>query len=214
MNRITITLIVAVAIFTGCSRSGIRGDGVAKTEDRSISDFSKVEVTGAYQIKWSSGKPALNISTDQNLLPLIETVVSGDTLRIESKQDLSPTKGITIILSSASLAGVRLTGANSFTGSQITGHDLRLEATGASAISVDGSVTNLEANLTGASHLDAKSLQAQIATVALVGTSEANVTVSDTLKGSVTGVGLLTYSGNPKSVQKNINGPGIILNRP
>jgi len=135
-------------------------------------------------------------------------------LRIESKQDLAPTKGIIIILSSASLADVQLTGAISFKASQITGDDLRLESTGASAISVDGSVTNLEANLTGASTLDAKSLQTQTATIALVGTSEANVTVSDTLKASVTGVGLITYSGNPKSVEKNVDGPGIIQHRP
>lgn len=214
MNRIIIILIAAVAIFTGCSRSGIKGDGVVKTENRSISDFSKVVVTGAYEIKWSSGKPALNISTDQNLLPLVKTVVNGDTLRIESKQDLAPTKGITIVLSSAALAGVQLTGANSFKGSQITGQDLNLEATGASSLNVDGSVTNLEVNLTGASNLDAKSLQAGIATVALVGTSHADVTVNETLKASVTGVGVLTYSGNPKSVDKNIDGPGIIVHRP
>ena len=131
MNKTTILLVAAVALFTGCFRPGIRGDGVIKTEDRPISDFSQVEVTGGYEIKWSGGKPALNISADQNLLPLIATVVSGNTLQIGSTNDLSPTKGITIILSSASLADVRLTGGNVFKGSQITGPDLRLESTGA-----------------------------------------------------------------------------------
>lgn len=206
--------VVAVAILAGCSPSGIKGDGTIKTEDRPVSGFSKLVVTGAYRIKWSSGKPALNISTDQNLLPLVETVVNGDTLQIESKQNLSPTKGITITLTSPSLADVQLTGANSFNGSQITGHDLKLEADGASSLSVDGSVTNLEVNLTGASHLSANSLQAQTAKVTLVGTSQADITVADTLNASVTGVGLLTYSGNPKSVVKDVNGPGIISKRP
>src|SRR6185312_12301425 len=100
MNKITILLAAAVTLFAGCTR-GIKGDGVIKTENRSILGFSKVEVTGAFKINWSSGKPALDISADQNLLPLIETVVNGDTLRIESKENLSPTKDITIILSSA-----------------------------------------------------------------------------------------------------------------
>ena len=214
MNRITIILIAAVTVVAGCSRPRIVGDGVIKTEDRSISEFSKVVVTGGYQIKWSSGKPALNISTDQNLLPLIETAVSGSTLKIDSKDNLAPTKSITIILSSASLTDVRLTGGISFKASQITGQDLKLESTGASEISVDGSVRNLEVNLTGASKLNAKSLQTQIATLSLVGASEANVTVADTLKASVTGAGMLTYSGNPKSVEKNITGAGTIQNRP
>src|ERR1035438_6652114 len=161
MNRITIILIAAVTVVAGCSRPGIKGDGVIKTEDRSISDFSKVVVTGGYQIKWSSGKARLNISTDQNLLPLVKTVVSGNTLKIDSKEDLAPTKSITIILSSASLADVQLTGGNSFKASQLSGHDLKLKSIGASNISVDGSVANLEAKLTGASKLTAKSLRTQ-----------------------------------------------------
>jgi hypothetical protein len=214
MNRTTIILIAAIAVVAGCSQPGIKGDGVVKAEDRPVSDFSKIVVTGGYQIKWSSGKAALNISTDENLLPLIKTVVNGNGLQIDSKEDLAPTKGITIILSSASLAGAQLTGGNSFKASQITGPDLKLESTGASDISVDGSVTNLEANLTGASHLNAKSLQTRTATLSLVGASDADVNVTDTLKVSITGAGSLTYSGNPKSVEKNITGAGTIQNRP
>jgi hypothetical protein len=214
MNRITIILIAAVTVVAGCSRPGIKGDGVIKTEDRSISDFSKVVVTGGYQIKWSSGKARLNISTDQNLLPLVKTVVSGNTLKIDSKEDLAPTKSITIILSSASLADVQLTGGNSFKANQLSGHDLKLKSTGASNISVDGSVANLEANLTGASKLNAKSLQTQTATLSLLGASYADVTVTNTLKVSITGAGSVTYSGNPESVENNITGAGSIRHQP
>src|SRR5271157_1551557 len=121
MNRVTILLGAAVTVVAGCSHPGIQGDGVIKTEDRSISDFSKVAVAGSYQMKWSAGKSALNISADQNLLPLIKTVVRGNTLQIDSKEDLAPTKSIRIILSSASLADVQLTGGNSFKASQLSG---------------------------------------------------------------------------------------------
>lgn len=214
MNRIMIILVAAVTVVAGCSRPVIKGDGVIKTEDRSISDFSKVVVAGGYQIKWSSGKPALNISTDQNLLPLIKTVVSGNTLQIDSKEDLRPTKNIAIILSSASLADVQLTGHNRFKASQLSGHDLKLGSTGASDISVDGSVANLKANLTGASKLNAKSLQTQTATLSLLGASDADVTVTDTLKVSVIGAGSFTYFGNPKTVETNITGVGSIRHRP
>src|SRR6266853_2594967 len=95
MNRITMLLMAAVAVIAGCSRHGIKGDGVIKTAERPISDFSALVVTGGYQIKWSTGKPALTISTDQNLLPLIKTIVSGNTLEIDSEENLVPTKGIT-----------------------------------------------------------------------------------------------------------------------
>ncbi len=214
MTRITTILIAAIALLAGCSRPGIKGDGVIKTEDRSVAEFSKIVVSGSYQIKWSQGKTGLNISTDQNLLPLIKTVVSGKTLKINSEGELAPTKNITIILSSSSLADVHLNGGNGFKASQLSGPELRLESTGASDITVDGSVTKLEAHLIGASQLNARSLQTQTATLSLVGASHAEVAVTDTLKVSVTGAGSLSYSGNPKSVEKNITGAGSIRHRP
>jgi phage-related protein len=214
MNKTRILLMAAMAAIAGCSRPGIQGDGALKTVNRPIADFSSLDVSGAYQIKWSSGTSALTISTDQNLLPLITTSVTGDTLRIDCKEDLRPTEGITINISSASLTDVRLNGAVNLTASNLSGKELKLESNGASSISVDGSVTNLEANLSGASKVNARSLQTQTAKLSLNGASNADVTVSNTLTASISGAGLLTYSGNPKSVEKNISGAGRIQPRP
>jgi len=210
MSKIIIILIAAVTVVAGCSQPGIRGDGEIKTEDRTISDFSKVVVKGGYEIKWSNGKPALKLSADENLLPLVKTAVSGHTLQIDSKDDLAPTKSITIILCSASLADMRLSGGKSFKASQISGHELKIESSGAWDISVDGSVTELEANLAGASKLNAKSLQTQTATLSLLGASDAHVTVTDALKVSVMGACSVIYSGNPKSVETNVIGAGSV----
>ena len=214
MSRMTIILIAAVTVVAGCSHSGIKGDGVIKTEDRLISDFSKVVVAGGYKIKWSSGKPALNISTDQNLLPLIKTAVNGNTLQIGSKEDLAPTKSITINLFSTSLAEMQLSGGNSFKASQVSGRDLKIESSGAWDISVDGSITKLEASLAGASKLNAKSLQTQTATLSLLGASYARVAVTGTLKVSVIGACSVTYSGNPEVVETNVIGAGSIRHLP
>ena len=214
MSGMAIILIAVVTVVAGCSHPGIKGNGVIKTEDRSISDFSKVVVSGAYKIKWSSGKPRFNVSTDENLLPLIKTIVSGKTLQIDSVEDLAPTKSTAIILCSASLAAMQLSGGHSFKASQLSGHDLKIESSGAWDISIDGSITKLEANLAGASELDAKSLQTQTARLSLLGASDARVTVSDTLKVSVIGAGSVAYSGNPKSVETNIIGAGSIRHLP
>jgi hypothetical protein len=209
-----ILLIAAVAVSAGCSRPGIRGDGVIKTTNCPISDFSTLVVSGGYKITWSSGKPALTITTDQNLLPLIKTTVNGNTLQIESDGTLAPTRGITITLSSASLADVQLNGAIDLTAGQLSGRGLKLESNGAADINVAGSVTNLEANLSGACKLDAKALQAQTATVSMNGASYGDVTVTGALNASISGAGVLTYAGNPKSVEKNVSGAGSIRPRP
>jgi hypothetical protein len=209
----TILPFAAIAVIVGCSRSGIKGDGSQTTTNRLVGDFSALEVKGAYQIKWSSGKPALTISTDQNLLPLITTIVTGNTLQIDWKENLRPTKGITLDISSSSLTDVRMHGAVSLTASKLSGDDLKLESNGASSIRVDGSVTNLEAELSGAGTLNAKSLQTQTAKVSLSGACYADVTVSEKLDASISGAGVLTYGGNPKSVEKNVGGVGRIQPR-
>ena len=213
MNRLFILLIAAAALVAGCSRRGIEGDGVIKAEDRPVPEFSKITITGGYEIEWVSGKPGLKISTDQNLLAHIRTVVTGDSLEIDTKESLAPTRTIIITMSSAYLANVRLTGGISFKANQVNGQDLHIEAVGASQINVAGSVTNLGVNLTGASKLDAKSLQAQKATVALTGASDADVNASEALKISITGSGSLTYSGNPKSLEQSVTGAGNIRRR-
>ena len=125
MNSIrTILLVASVVVFAGCSKLGIKGDGVVTTTNRPIADFSALEVNGAYQIQWSSGKPGLTITTDQNLLPLITTSISGGSLHIDSTDNLRPTKGTKIIVSSASLNIVHLNGAVSVSASQLSGSDL------------------------------------------------------------------------------------------
>lgn len=213
MNKRTILLVAAVVI-AGCSRLlGIKGDGLVTTTNRPIADFSALEVSGAYQIQWSSGKPALTISTDQNLLPLITTSLSGNSLHIDCQENLRPTKGITIIISSTSLTDVQLNGAVSMTAGNLSGHDLKLESNGASSINVAGSVTNLEADLSGTTKLDGISLHTQTAKVSLNGASYADVTVTETLDASISGVGVLTYGGNPKSVDKTVGGVGRIQAR-
>lgn len=214
MNRRTILLVAGVVVIAGCSRLGIKGDGSITTTNRPIADFSALEASGAYQIQWSPGKPALTIRTDQNLLPLITTSISGNSLHIDWKESLRPTKGITIIISSATLTDVQLNGAVSVTASNLSGHDLKLDANGASSIIVDGFVTNLEADLSGATRLNATTLHAQTARVSLNGASFADVTVAETLNANISGVGVLTYGGNPKTVEKSVGGVGRIQARP
>jgi hypothetical protein len=221
MKAIAITILlvglaIAITVVAALSRwslLGIRGDGVVKTESREVAEFSKVVVAGGYDIQWTHGKPALAISSDQNVLPHIRTEVSGGALRIDSSENLRPTRGVTITISSESLADVELTGANTLTASQLSNTDLKLEATGASTINLEGSATNLTANLTGASTLRAKSLQTKTVALSLTGASTADVAVSDVLKASLTGACSVTYSGNPKLEDNRITGAGSIHHR-
>jgi hypothetical protein len=212
VKKVTPFLAALAVVLVGCS-TGIKGDGVVVTTNITVSQFSSLEASGAYTIQWASGTPALSITTDQNLLPFITTKVTGGSLEIDQQQNLRPTKGIMIIVSSPALKDVRLNGASSLTASNVSGQELKLESNGASSIHVDGSVTNLEVNFSGAGSLSATALQARTARVTLNGAASADVTASESLEISISGACSVTYGGRPKSVQQEVSGAGKIRAR-
>lgn len=209
MNRIILAL--AVALVAGCSKNevAVTGDGVPKTETRSVTDFSRIEAKGSFQIQWSPGKPGLSIATDQNLLPLITSEVANGLLRIEERNNLHATKGTVIVISSPALTAVQLGGDMRFKGGQFSGDELKLVAAGNTDVSLEGKVATLTAMLTGDGKLDAKSLGTRSVDLSVVGNGQADVASPDTLKVSIIGDGSVSYAGNPK-IDKSTIGSGRV----
>ena len=210
MKKITIVfLTLCVALAAGCRWVGVRGNGHIKTDDRTISAFTEIDAGGAFEIEWQSGSPALHITTDENLLSYIESNVSGDTLHVRTHDQIWPTHGIKVVISSQTRAGARIRGAVKLTAKQLTGPKFALEARGASRVSLDGNIDELLADMTGASKLDAGGLQTKTAEISTTGAGDAEVAVAETLKVAITGAGKVTYSGNP-TIEKHITGAGSV----
>jgi len=210
MKKITIVfLTVCVALAAGCRWVGVRGNGHIKTDDRTISAFTEIDAGGAFEIEWQSGSPALHITTDENLLSYIESNVSGDTLHVRTHDQIWPTHGIKLVISSQTRAGARIRGAVKLTAKQLTGPKFALEAAGASRVSLDGNIDELLADMTGASKLEASGLQTKTAEISTTGAGDAEVAVAETLKVAITGAGKVTYSGNP-TIEKHIAGAGSV----
>jgi hypothetical protein len=211
MNKITIFIVAVFAVcLTGCGRLGIRGDGRIATDQRTIAEFTEIETDGAFEIEWHSGTPALSIITDENLLPYIENQVSGNKLRLHTRERIWPRHGIKVVVSSPTLNGAKLTGAVRLNAKQISGPKFYFESSGAGRITLDGNVDQLLADMTGATDLNARSLQTKTAEISATGASKAEIAVSETLRVSITGAGKITYSGNPKTIEKHITGAGSI----
>jgi Putative auto-transporter adhesin, head GIN domain len=210
MKKITIVfLTVCVALAAGCRWVGVRGNGHIKTDDRTISAFTEIDAGGAFEIEWQSGSPALHVTTDENLLSYIESNVSGDTLHVRTHDQIWPTHGIKVVISSQTRAGARIRGAIKLTAKQLTGPKFALEAKGASRVSLDGNIDELLADMTGASKLEAGGLQTKAAEISTTGAGNAEVAVAETLKVAITGAGKVTYSGNP-TIEKHITGAGSV----
>jgi putative autotransporter adhesin-like protein len=219
MNTITIRPFATAKLLTfaalalgGCHVTGIRGNGHVTTETRTVPDFTSVEAEGAFTINWSNAPATLKITTDQNLLSRVETSVSGGKLRIHSRGQLRPTEGIQVTLSSSALSGARLSGAVRLTATKLSGKGLYLEGAGATRVVADGTVTELMATMSGASKLEAGSLQAETVALSIAGAGKAEVAASKILKVAISGAGKVTYTGNPQ-VEKHISGAGSVRQR-
>jgi hypothetical protein len=210
MKKNTMLFLAACLVLAaGCRWVGIRGNGHIKTDDRTVGTFAEIDAGGAFEIEWQNGSPALQISTDENLLRYVESDVSGDTLRLRTHDQIWPTHGIKVLISSPTRTAARIRGAVKLSAKQLTGSKFALEASGASRVFLDGTVDELLADMTGASRLEASGLQTKIAEISTTGAGDVEVAAAEILKVSITGAGKVSYSGNP-TIEKHIVGAGSV----
>ena len=214
MKKITIMFFAGcVALVVGCHWVGVRGNGNIKTDQRTVSAFANIDAGGAFMIEWQNGAPALSITTDENLLSYIDSDVSGDTLHLHTRDQIWPTHGIKVVISSPRRSGAKISGAVRLTATQLAGPEFAFQSTGASRVTLDGSVDELLADMTGASELKANGLQTKTAEISTTGAADDELAVSEILKVAITGAGKVSYSGNPKTVEKHITGAGSIRHK-
>lgn len=219
MNTIMIRPFAAAKLLTfaalalgGCHISGIRGNGNIVTQNRSVQEFASVEAEGAFDIEWAPGPAACTITTDENLQSHVEASMNGSKLRLRWHGQLRPTHGMKVRLSSSTLTASRLTGAVRLTATRLSGKGFYIDGTGATRVTADGTVGELMATMSGASKLNAASLQVKMAQLSISGAGKAEVSVSEVLKVSISGAGKVTYSGNP-TVERDISGAGSVRKR-
>jgi Putative auto-transporter adhesin, head GIN domain len=214
MKNSTIVLLTAcVVLAAGCDWGGIRGNGRIVTDQRRVSDFSEIEASGAFRIEWRGGAPALSITTDENLLPYIDSRNIDNRLRLRSRENLRPTHHINVVVSSPTRSAAKLSGASDLKVPVLTGPKFAIESSGAAEVTLDGAVNELLADMTGASDLKAKSLQARSVQISTTGAASAQVNPTETLRVAITGAGDVTYLGNPPTVEKHIRGAGSIRHK-
>ncbi len=206
------TLVLMLALLSGCRLAGLKGNGDIQTETRPISDFTTLDASGAYEVTWTHGAPALQITADSNLLKLIETGNDGKKLKIEWEKQMRPTRTIKVRIASSALSGAELNGAVRLNAANMRTPNFVLEANGATRVELKGTLDALAASMNGASRLDAEDLKARVAELSINGAGRADVNASELLRVAVAGAGRVDYIGNPK-VQKEISGAGRVRRR-
>ena len=212
-GKTQILILVALALaFGGCKfQRGLAGSGVRKSEKRELKPFNAIDTTGAYEVHITCQKPvSFEIEADDNILPIIKTEVRDGILVVNSDERYHSGRAIVLRITLPELTAVTSRGAGDVTIADVNGDDLKIESLGAASVKAAGKVKTAVISSTGAGDIYATKLQAVSAKVNVTGAATVNVFASEQLDVSVAGVGSVNYSGNPKTVNKNVGGFGSV----
>lgn len=189
----------------------VKGSGVIITDTRKVATFNSLQLAGAFMTKISCQKgQQLQIRGDDNIVPLIRTEVQDGRLHIYTERSYSTESLLQLQIMVPDLKAVSVSGAHTVSVAGVANSSLVLDAGGASSFSVSGKTGILDAKLSGGSTIAARKLKADQVSVSIDGAGDAEVFATKKLAVQITGVGDVTYYGNPTEVTRQILGVGNI----
>jgi hypothetical protein len=215
------------------TRDSIKGSGNVVTEDRPVSNFDRVSLTGFGEVFITQGEEeSLTVETDDNLMQYVETKVRNGTLILgftDEVKNVRPTE-LKFNLSMKDITGLDLPGAGDITAPSIETDRLDIVLNGAGEINVDSLTTEkLEVHINGAGDIEltgqvveqgvflngvgnyyAAELESQTTTVEVNGAGIATVWATDILDVGIGGAGAVRYHGNP-SITFDASGIGKLV---
>jgi hypothetical protein len=230
---------MALLLLSACTidipKEKLNGSGTIKMENRSVSGFQSVLISGIGNLTITqSDTESLSITTDDNILPLIKTSVNNNTLDISiepGNKSITPTKGINYALTVKSLhhltvSGiakvtatdiknsesdftVELSGTGSVSIDKLTGTSLHVDISGAGSATLGGTVQSQDITLSGVGSYHADNLASETVRATISGVGNAVVKVGKSLDVTISGVGGLNYYGDP-TVTQHVTGLGKV----
>ncbi len=190
---------VSVVILGACDFSeigtGERGSGNLVTESRQAEGFSQIDVGSAVTLDVTvdpRAEHSVTVSYDDNILDNLITRVSGDKLVIEIEGDVNLTGNHDRIVE------VTMPNLNSLT------------ASGATGVTVSGSIGDLDLDVSGASRVDLSELAVGDVTVDASGASSVYIDTNAVVAGSASGASNVVVRGNPASVLIETSGAASV----
>jgi len=213
----------------------ITGSGRSASETRSVADFTRIAISGSMNLSVSQGdKTRVVLQADDNLLPMIETVVDGGRLEIRFKRGESystrSSVNITVVtprltgLSAAGSGDIKLDTLNTpslkigISGSgnavllALTTEDLAVTVSGSGDVRGTGKAAKLKVSIAGSGDVRLGEVKADDVTVSIAGSGDATVNAQKTLNVSIAGSGDVVYSGEA-AVKSSVAGSGSVKKR-
>jgi len=229
-NRNIFSLFSAFLIFFGLALTACSSPYQTRSDD--ISGFNRVsiETFGEFIIE-QGDEESLTIEAPRDYLRYItaevknETLIIGTrrgfiggpvhqatfTIKVKNMEDISLSGAGTIKVFSleTNTLDINLTGAGSIEIDELTAERLEVNLASAGAIIIAGAVEKQKINLTGVGSYEGGDLKSEDTEINLSGAGSTVVWVEDALDVEITGIGSVSYFGNP-DVYQDISGLGSI----
>lgn len=209
----------------------VEGSGTVKRQVRQVSHFTGLafDMPGKVELRLGDSEGVV-IEADDNLLPLVETVVENGTLKIRpSRRNLSlRTKNLKVVVHARQIERLALGGSGSVDADLLRAPRLNIDLGGSGEINVRkldsesvavslggsgnfkagaGQTRKLSVSIGGSGTVDMGRVQSDSASVSVAGSGEATVWARNELSMTIAGSGDVNYYGDPR-VSKSVVGSG------
>lgn len=204
-------------LLISCNKERIVGSGSVQNDQRTLSNFKKIEISGNTDVFIKQGAIfKVEAKAYSNLLTYFETKVEGEVLKSGYKsgtniQNDNSELNITMpVLNGLFVYGnSEVTATGNFT--NVKNFDIRI--TGKSTVNLqEASADNVTINLNGNGIIHAFGFDSNNAVLNVTGNGIIELTVVEKLKVKITGNGIVYYKGNPV-ITSDITGTGRIEKR-
>jgi hypothetical protein len=227
-------LAAAAAFASGDSESGgwISGSGNVSTENRDVAAFTAIELEGSGNVTVRTGiSRAVNVETDDNILPFVKTEVVGNVLHLGFKPDTHVNRmtRLEFTVAAPQLTGITVSGSgNARSAAPLRSDTLSLNIRGSGSITCDADVGGLQATIggsggiavrgradrlgitiNGSGGVHARELSSVFADVRVNGSGDVSVNASNTVNINVSGSGSVEYGGGAKATVRS-SGSGSV----
>jgi hypothetical protein len=211
----------------------VQGNGSIKKQSRDLQHYTGVALSLPGNVELHIGNSEnITIETDDNLLPLIETVIEDGVLKIrpaKKHMNLDP-HSLKIVLNAKAVDRIALGGSGSIDSDALKATRLQFDIGGSGNINVKGleadstsvalggsgsfkaaggNTGKLSLSIGGSGDVQAGQLKAGEVSVSIGGSGQSTVWATNALSVSIAGSGDVSYYGDPKT-SKTVLGSGSL----
>ncbi len=221
---------LSILLLGSCNQ--MTGSGNIVTEKRQTGNFTGISVGGAFEVELKNGPVTeVEVEADDNIIKFIETRVSGNVLKIRTKDGTGFNNAhFKVFITAPEIKSIHASGASNVkvtsqlksTGkisldvsgaagikATVDAPEIYAEISGAGNINVEGRTRDYRSKVSGSGELKSGNLLSEHTNVKVSGAGSARVHASVSLQAEASGAGNIFYNGGA-AVQQKTSGAGNV----